>query len=278
MQLYLFELRDTVPKVLYDSMEYSLMAGGKRLRPILTMEFAGTKAKNHELALPLACAIEMIHTYSLIHDDLPPMDNDSLRRGKPTNHILYGENVAILSGDALLNYSFEIMLQNIPLRENEGYLKAMGIIANGAGPRGMIGGQVDDIKNESSDLTIEELESINNRKTGALLKSSVLAGAVYAKLEHNKIQLLERYSDLIGLAFQIVDDILDISGDASITGKETGKDTENNKITYPMVYGMEKSKKIVDDLYTEAIECLKKAEVENEFLIDLTGFICNRDY
>ncbi|SHE55546.1 polyprenyl synthetase family protein [Alkalibacter saccharofermentans] len=270
-------LEGKIPSELYKSMSYSLMAGGKRLRPVMLLEFSKFGSWDYKKAMPLACAMEMIHTYSLVHDDLPAMDNDDLRRGKPTNHKVYGENIAILAGDGLLNYSYETMIEGMA-SENPGYVLALREISRAAGVKGMIGGQVDDIKNEDVNIDIKTLDSINERKTGALIKASVLSGAYFSELDQDKIKNLEAYSDKMGLAFQIVDDILDVTGDVEKTGKKSGKDLENKKTTYPSVYGIEKSRKIVDGLYEKALINLKKAEADTEFLVKLTSFLCSRDY
>ncbi|HAE62028.1 MAG TPA: farnesyl-diphosphate synthase [Eubacteriaceae bacterium] len=271
------ELKGHIPEELYMSMKYSLMAGGKRLRPVMLLEFSKFGQSDYKGALPLACAMEMIHTYSLIHDDLPSMDNDDLRRGKPTNHKVYGENIAILAGDGLLNYSFETMLEGIE-DGHDGYLQGMRQISKAAGARGMIGGQVDDIKNEGISMNIQTLDSINSRKTGALIKASVLAGAFFSKLDDERVENLEAYSEKVGLAFQIVDDLLDVTGDEKKTGKRAGKDQENKKTTYPVVYGIEKSRSIVDELYQQALDHLRKAQADTEFIVSLTKFLCDRDY
>lgn len=268
------ELKGKIPTPLFESMEYSLLAGGKRIRPMLLLEMAGSM----EGSLPLALALEMIHTYSLIHDDLPAMDNDSMRRGKPTNHMVYGEQIAILAGDGLLNFAFETLLDGIPRSHADRYLAAMKIVAEAAGVQGMVGGQADDVQNEGNIQDIDTLESINKRKTGALIKASVMAGAIMVNKTKEQLKYLEQYSENIGLVFQIVDDLLDITGDASRTGKETGNDSKNNKITYPGFYGLGKTVKIVDELYHQSLDCLHKSGISNDFLVELTGFICNRDY
>ncbi|NTW72653.1 MAG: polyprenyl synthetase family protein, partial [Eubacteriaceae bacterium] len=219
-----------------------------------------------------------IHTYSLIHDDLPAMDNDDFRRGKPTNHKVYGEDIAILSGDGLLNYSFELMINNIPEGNERNYIHGVKAIARAAGCFGMIGGQTDDIKNENSGISIERLDSINGRKTGALIKASLLAGGYFSGMSPESLSQLEKYSERIGLAFQIVDDILDIVGDQEKTGKKAGSDSVNEKTTYPMKYGVEKSREIVQELHQEALVFLENSGLKSEFLDELTSFICIRDY
>lgn len=270
-------LEGAIPEGLYQSMEYSLLAGGKRIRPILLMETASLGPSSSK-AQPLALALEMIHTYSLVHDDLPAMDNDDMRRGKPTNHIQFGEPTAILAGDALLNFAYETIFDGLPDSASVGYLKAAALIARSAGPMGMVGGQADDVANEGQIHCIETLESINIRKTGALIKASVVGGALHAGLDQNQLIHLEKYSETIGLAFQIVDDILDVTGDAQRMGKGTGNDQENNKITYPEYYGLDRAKEIVDTLYEESLERLRQARANTPFLLELTGFLCQRDH
>lgn len=270
-------LEGAIPEGLYRSMEYSLLAGGKRIRPILLMETASLGPYSSK-AQPLALALEMIHTYSLVHDDLPAMDNDDMRRGKPTNHIQFGEPTAILAGDSLLNFAYETMFDGLPDDASAGYLKAAALIARSAGAMGMVGGQADDVANEGQIHRIETLESINIRKTGALIKASVVGGALYAGLDQDQLIHLGKYSETIGLAFQIVDDILDVTGDAQRMGKRSGNDRDNNKITYPEYYGLDRAKEIVNSLYEESLERLRKARAYSPFLLELTGFLCHRDH
>lgn len=278
LQKQLGTLKGAIPTQLYESMEYSLMAGGKRIRPVLLLEMAGLRQSDKSRSLPLAMAMEMIHTYSLVHDDLPAMDNDSLRRGKPTNHVVYGEQVAILAGDGLLNFSYETMLDGIPEQGIGPYIQAMRRIADAAGALGMVGGQADDIQNDAATQDITLLESINKRKTGALIKASVLAGAIMAGMDEKSLEKLEEFSEHIGLAFQIVDDILDVEGDEALIGKHTGNDLENNKITYPAYYGLEKAKEMVAELHRQSLECLRETGADTPFMVELTGFICHRAY
>ncbi|MFZ7120399.1 MAG: polyprenyl synthetase family protein [Eubacteriaceae bacterium] len=278
---YMDKIDGSVPMKLKESMKYSIFAGGKRLRPILLLETAKGFNKNIDNAIPLACAIEMIHTYSLIHDDLPSMDNDDYRRGKLTNHKVYGEDIAILAGDALLNYSFEIMTDYAQCLSGEllkNYLRALKEISASSGTKGMITGQVADIMNDSSDINIEKLNFINNLKTGALIKASVISGAIVQGVDNEILNQLTYFSEKIGLAFQIVDDILDVVGDSSKIGKNIGSDEKNNKMTYVNYYGIEKSKIIVEQIMNEAIEYLNNSKIKNSFLFDLTEFICKRDY
>jgi geranylgeranyl diphosphate synthase type II len=281
LHIYMDQLEEYVPQKLKEAMEYSLFAGGKRLRPILLLEISKTFGNNIENSIPLACGIEMIHTYSLIHDDLPPMDNDDYRRGKLTNHKVFGEDIAILAGDALLNYALEIMIDHSMRLSGENqkyYLKAVREIAKASGVGGMITGQVADIMNVQCDDDIATLEFINHYKTGQLIKASVLAGALVQGVSNKVIEELTSYSKKIGLAFQIVDDILDVVGDEKKMGKNLHSDEKNNKKTYVDIYGIQTSKSIVDDLRKKALEHLSVCGVENENIIELTKFICGRDH
>ena len=278
---YMDQLEDCVPLKLKEAMEYSLFAGGKRLRPILLLEMSKTFGNNIEDSIPLACGIEMIHTYSLIHDDLPAMDNDDYRRGKLTNHKVYGEDIAILAGDAFLNYAFEIMIDhsiNLSGNKQKDYLRAVKEITKASGVGGMITGQVADIMNIGCDVDVATLEFINYYKTGQLINASVLAGATVQGVSNEVIEELTNYSKKIGLAFQIVDDILDVVGDQKKIGKNLHSDEKNNKRTYVDIYGTQRCKIIVGDLRKEALEHLNVSGIENNNIIELTKFICGRDH
>lgn len=270
-----------VPEKLKEAMEYSLFAGGKRLRPIFLLEFSKSFGENIEKCIPLACAIEMIHTYSLVHDDLPAMDDDDYRRGKLTNHKVYGEDMAILAGDSLLSYAFEIMIHAslcLSGQEQINYLKAVKEIVGAAGPSGMITGQVADIFNGNESPNKETLDFINTYKTGALLRASILAGPIAQGASQDVIDELSEYSEKIGQAFQIIDDILDVIGEVEKIGKKIRSDEKNNKKTYVDLYGIEKSKEIVDQLIEEAFIHLKKCNVDNQNIVELTNFVCKREY
>ena len=228
---------DAENKLVVDAMQYSLFAGGKRLRPVLTLASAEMMGASARLALPYACAIEMIHTYSLIHDDLPAMDDDDLRRGKPTNHRVYGEGMAVLAGDGLLNLAYEIMLQDVLIqKEPKAFLLAMNEIAAAAGINGMIGGQTADLMNEGKQVTAETLGYIHRHKTGALLAASLTAGAYIAGADEASARKLNRAGHALGLAFQIQDDLLDLIGDEDIVGKSLGRDLEKGKLTLPVTH------------------------------------------
>lgn len=266
-------------KTIFEAMNYSLKAGGKRLRPILTLESCKIVGGKEEDAIPFAMAIEMIHTYSLIHDDLPPLDNDDLRRGKPTNHKVYGDAMAILAGDALLNYAFEIMLKSSIGKENpEKYLKAINEIAISSGVYGMIGGQVVDIESEDKKIDIKKLDFIHLNKTAAIIIGCMRAGAIIGDATEEQLENITKYAENIGLSFQIADDILDITGDEAKLGKKVGSDIDNNKSTYPSLIGLEESKKIANDLINEAKYKISKINGNTEFLHDLAEYIVAREY
>lgn len=270
---------DGYQSTIMESMNYSLKAGGKRLRPILTLEACKIVGGNEEDAIPFAMAIEMIHTYSLIHDDLPSLDNDDLRRGKPTNHKVYGEAMAILAGDGLLNYAYEIMLSSSLNKDNpEKYLRAIGEIAKSAGIYGMIGGQVVDVESENTLIPKEKLDYIHLNKTAAIMVGCMRAGAIVGNANEEQLEKVTKYAKNIGLSFQIVDDILDIIGDESKLGKHVGSDIENNKSTYPSLIGIEKSKEVATQLINEARENIKTLNGDYSFLDGLANYIIDREY
>lgn len=259
-------------KEILSSMKYSLTAGGKRLRPILLLAANNIFNGNELEALPFACAVEFIHTYSLIHDDLPGMDNDDLRRGKPTNHKVYGEGMAIIAGDGLLNSAFEIMLDDYIKANNYNRILAFKEIANGAGINGMIAGQAMDI-NPDLNLTKDMLNYIHEYKTGALINSSIKAGALIGGANDNDLKLLEIFGRNLGLAFQIKDDLLDIYGDSKTMGKPVGSDAKLNKLTYPNLYGEKESTKILKECHFNAITALEpfgdKAKLLGDIILEL---------
>ncbi|HCQ5556563.1 TPA: polyprenyl synthetase family protein [Clostridioides difficile] len=266
-------------KTVIEAMNYSLSAGGKRLRPILTLEACKIVGGNEDEAIPFAIAIEMIHTYSLIHDDLPALDNDDLRRGRPTNHKVYGEAMGILAGDALLNYAFEVMLAGSINKENpEKYLKAINEIAKGAGIYGMIGGQVVDVESENKQIEKEKLDYIHMNKTAAIMVGCMRAGATIGGANSEQMEEITKYAKNIGLSFQIVDDILDIVGDESKLGKKVGSDIENHKSTYPSLLGLDKSKEIAHNLIDEAKKSIEKLSDDVDFLNGLAEYIIDREY
>ncbi|OPX33941.1 MAG: farnesyl-diphosphate synthase [Desulfobacteraceae bacterium 4484_190.2] len=263
---------------LIKAMKYSLFAGGKRLRPILCL--AGTEAVGgtETDCLPVACALELIHTYSLIHDDLPMMDNDDLRRGKPTSHKVFGEAVALLAGDGLLTEAFNLMTRTDLTKDVAPLvmLKVISLISHASGYNGMVGGQVVDIQSEKKPLDFPLVEFIHTHKTGALITASVTSGAMLGRGDESQVRAITSYGRKIGLAFQVSDDILDIEGDSNIMGKKVGADQEKGKITYPSVLGLEKSKEIQSELVEEAIESLRIFDYAAEPLRRIALYIIER--
>ena len=267
-------------KTIFEAMEYGVTAGGKRLRPILMNETFQMFGGTGDVIEPFMAAIEMIHTYSLIHDDLPSMDNDSLRRGKPTVHAKYGEAMGVLAGDALLNYAYETALNAYDANTDVVRVtEAMRILARKAGVFGMVGGQVVDVEAEKKHLTMteEKLHFIYELKTGALIEAAMMIGAVLAGATEEQVSLIEGVADKIGMAFQIQDDILDIEGDETKLGKPIGSDEKNEKTTYVTFAGMEKSKEEVKRLTDQAIKELNSLPVHNEFLNELLNYLVYRD-
>ncbi|WP_139367517.1 polyprenyl synthetase family protein [Bacillus alkalicellulosilyticus] len=271
--------RLNAPKTIKDAMLYSLRAGGKRVRPILLLATLHGFNQDEEIGMDVACAIEMIHTYSLIHDDLPAMDDDDLRRGLPTNHKVFGEAMAILAGDALLTYSFQLIANSKnPYITPEMKVAIIEGLAKAAGPEGMVGGQVADIEGEGQSLTLEQLENVHHHKTGDLLSFSVKAGAILAKAEPDEIEALESFAKELGLVFQIKDDILDIVGDEKTIGKPVGSDTSNDKSTYPSLLTLEGAKAKLSEHTKAAKEYLYKVNMENSLLEAITDYIVERDH
>ena len=268
-------------KVIMEAMEYSLMAGGKRLRPMLMRETSRLFGDETEALCPFMAALEMIHTYSLVHDDLPAMDNDEYRRGRKTTHIVYGEDMGILAGDALLNYAFETVAA--ALTRNEGdwrIVRAFSVLAQKAGIYGMIGGQVVDVESEKTGQTIDRnrLDFIYRLKTGALIEASLMIGAILAGADEVSVARMQKAGAKLGLAFQIQDDILDVTGSFEKLGKPIGSDAENEKATYVTFEGLEQAKKDVERLSGEAIKILDEFEGEHTFLHDLFFYLINRDH
>lgn len=243
---------------LISAMNYSVFAGGKRLRPILCIAGAEAVGAEAHHVIPVACAIELIHTYSLIHDDLPVMDNDDMRRGKPTSHKVFGEAVAILAGDGLLTEAFHLMTHMDLTKRVDPLtlLKVIRLMAKAAGYEGMVGGQVVDIQSEEKEVDPSSLEFIHTHKTGALLATSVSSGAILGGGDEHQVKALTSYGQKIGLAFQISDDILDVEGDSQELGKNVGSDVQKGKTTYPATFGLKRSKKIQREMVDLAIEYL----------------------
>jgi geranylgeranyl diphosphate synthase type II len=259
------------------SMYYSLFAGGKRIRPVLALATAECVGGNIQDVLPAAVALELIHTYSLIHDDLPAMDNDDYRRGKLTNHKVFGEGYAILAGDGLLTYAFELLSSRMSFPA-ELQLRVLHEVAVAAGRLGMVGGQVLDLDGEGKDLTLSEIEDINRKKTGALLQVSVRLGAILGGGREDQIETLTRYAQALGLAFQIKDDILDIEGDSQILGKPVGSDQKNAKATYPFLMGLEKARECLHAQTSKALEALECFGERGRFLAQLAEYMKNRQH
>lgn len=265
-------------KIIYEAMNYTMLAGGKRIRPMLmeeTYRLFGGQAKVIE---PFMAAIEMIHTYSLIHDDLPALDNDDYRRGRKTAHIVFGEDMAILAGDALLNYAFEVAGQAlITYPDVPGIGRALYILAKKPGVSGMIGGQVVDVKLTGKALQEDELLYIYRCKTGALIEASMMIGALLAGASDEQVERIEQVARDVGLAFQIQDDVLDITGDSETLGKPVGSDEKNQKYTYATIHGVEAAKQEVKRLTDEAVGLLKQLPGENPFLLELLTYMINRE-
>ncbi|ADI01217.1 polyprenyl synthetase family protein [Syntrophothermus lipocalidus] len=266
------------PQVIHRAMHYAVFNGGKRLRPILVLESAQVVGKDLTRALPVACAMEMIHSYSLVHDDLPAMDDDDLRRGKPTCHKVFGEANAILTGDALLTLAFEIMTAcaELPGMEPRYVAKVVRETARAVGSLGMVGGQVLDLELEGKDTDFFTLKTLHSKKTGALFRACLRAGALLFGVEDERLQALTRYAENFGLAFQITDDILDVEGDEKITGKPVGSDEKKQKVTYPSLLGMDEAKKLAKSSVEEAVESLNVFGAEADFLRNLALYLLHR--
>ena len=266
------------PEKIYEAMRYSLLAGGKRLRPILCLATCELTGGTVEMAMPTACALEMIHTMSLIHDDLPAMDNDDYRRGKLTNHKVYGDDIAILAGDGLLAYAFEYVATQTKNVAAERIIQVVACLGRTVGATGLVGGQVLDLESEGkTDITAETLSFIHTHKTGALLEASVVSGAILAGASEADITRLSNYAQNIGLAFQIIDDILDITATDEQLGKTAGKDLQAQKATYPSLWGLEKSQAKAQELVDSAISQLSTYDAKAEPLRAVANFIVTRD-
>lgn len=274
---YIQPQKDLGQGKVFEAARYSAMAGGKRLRPALVLEFNKLCGGDMRSALPFACALEMIHTYSLIHDDLPCMDDDDLRRGKPTNHKVYGEAMAVLAGDGLLNLAFEtasdpMLLANISPQIQ---LHAIRTLSRASGMEGMIGGQVLDIEAETRAISLDELKTLQSLKTGALICAAAALGCIIGGADDKQFEAGQEYARCIGLAFQIQDDILDIEGDEAVFGKPIGSDSANNKSTYPSLLGLDKCKQLVHELSQQAVDALSAFE-DTGILIQLAWSLAER--
>lgn len=265
------------PQTLHRAMRYSTLSGGKRLRPVLVIAGAEAVGGTAEMVLPAACAVELIHTFSLIHDDLPAIDNDTLRRGRPTCHVQFGEAVAILAGDALFASAFELIARNVQTASAERVVKVLNLIAEASGTCGMVGGQMVDIESEGKKVDAGTLDYIHRHKTAALIRASVVSGAVLAGAQDWQITALSCYGEKVGLAFQIVDDLLNVTGDPRKTGKAVGTDAERGKATYPALFGVEASRQQAQTLVQEAIENLSPLGERATPLRVLASFIVERE-
>ena len=281
------QINVALEKILHDSqpsepivqaMKYSLMADGKRIRPVLCLAAAEAVGGKPQTVLPAACALEIVHTYSLIHDDLPAMDNDDLRRGKPTCHVAFDEATAILAGDALLTLAFQVLSSVQFTGENQasGWLKVIHIISTAAGYQGMIRGQMLDMASEGQHLTVNELKSMHALKTGALIEASLLCGALLADARKRQMKMLKTYARNIGLAFQVTDDILNVEGNPKEMGKAVGTDELREKSTYPAILGLETSRQFAKNLVEKALQALEIFDKKAEPLRGLATYIIDR--
>jgi geranylgeranyl diphosphate synthase type II len=276
------------PAIVAEAMRYSLVAGGKRLRPILCLAAAETvgapgadAAAARQLAMPAACAIEFIHTYSLIHDDLPAMDDDSMRRGRPTLHVVHGEGMAILAGDGLLTEAFALISREPPddaLVARK--LRTIEVIAAAAGPAGMVGGQALDLQAVGGEATVDAsaLRAMHARKTGALIRAAASSGAIMAGAHDRTVEAIEAYGSHLGVAFQIVDDILDVEGETFAIGKTAGKDAKARKPTYPSLFGLDKSRRLAADEISQALEVLRIGRLEDSPLGRIASWVLSRKH
>ena len=265
------------PEVIHQAMAYSVFAGGKRFRPVLCLAACEAVGGSWQQALDGACAMECIHTYSLIHDDLPGMDDDDYRRGKLTNHKVFGEGMAILAGDALLTYAFEILSNMDDGSNSTQILQIIKEVSRASGTAGMIGGQVVDILSEQEKPTADLLNYIHNHKTGALIEASVRMGAILGGANAEQLAALTQYARKLGLAFQITDDILDVVGDASKIGKPVGSDEKNEKATFPAFYGLEESRLMAKQTVEAAIAALEPFGQQGEILVQLAQYLLCRE-
>lgn len=265
------------PEKIWESMRYSVLAGGKRLRPTLCLEACKIISGNYENAIPTACAIEMLHSQSLIHDDLPCMDNDDYRRGKPTNHKVFGEATAVLAGDALLSFAPQIILQKTPqIVPRETLLKVLEEYLISAGASKLIGGQIVDIDSEGKQIEQATLDYIHQNKTGELFKLAIRSGAILGEANEKQLNALTLFAEKFGLAFQIMDDILDVISTLEELGKTPGKDEKHGKVTYVSFYGLEASKRLLYSLCKEACDILKSNEIESAVFTEIINSILNK--
>jgi len=267
--------KDNPQSIIYEAMRYSIFAGGKRLRPVLMLAVCEMCDGDIDEVIPFACAMEMIHTYSLIHDDLPAMDNDELRRGMPTSHVKFGEATAILAGDALLNKAFETVSEYNGANPQRA-IKAMNMLATSSGTEGMIGGQIVDMESEGKDIDLDTLRYLHLNKTGAIIRSSCTIGAVMGGGSEEEINAVDEFAKNLGVAFQIQDDILDVIGNEAELGKPIGSDAEEDKNTYVKLVGLEKSKEMAQEYSEKAKNALGIFGDKAQFLLKLTDYLTDR--
>ncbi|MDD3819614.1 MAG: polyprenyl synthetase family protein [Actinomycetota bacterium] len=263
------------PPVLREAMKYTLTCGGKRFRPVLCLLTAKSLGKDYRMVIPTACAIEFIHTYSLIHDDLPSIDNDDFRRGKPSCHRKFGEDIAILTGDALLTEAFNIVLK-YQVADDRLKIKVLNEISDASGASGMVAGQVADVYYTGKRIDKNKLEYIHRNKTGKLITASVRCGAILCGADESYLRKFTEYSENIGFAFQIIDDILDVDSDKKITRGERGNYSKKKKNTFPDMLGMEKSRKVAEEKINNAITAIKSMDIDYEWLIKIAKFLLTR--
>lgn len=269
-------LKPRYPEIIYEAMGYSVMAGGKRLRPMLMLAACEAEGGNEADVMPYACALEMIHTYSLIHDDLPEMDNDDFRRGKPTCHKQFDQGIAVLAGDGLLTYAFEVMLKKACESFEAKFVKAAEVAARLSGSCGMLVGQVVDVTSEGKEIDSQTLDYIHKNKTGGLIKIALMNGAILAGADDNKVKEYEAMGDKLGLAFQIMDDILDVTSSEEVLGKPVFSDEKNQKVTYVSMYGIEKAKQDYFELCKAVNEAAEKLGGKDGFLVKYCQNLVNR--
>ncbi len=268
-------VKDNLQSIIYEAMRYSIFAGGKRLRPVLMLAVCEMCGGDINEVIPFACAMEMIHTYSLIHDDLPSMDNDDLRRGMPTSHVKFGEATAILAGDALLNKAFETVSEYNGTNPQRA-IKAINMLAMSSGTEGMIGGQIVDMESEGKDIDLDTLRYLHLNKTGAIIRSSCTIGALMGGGNEEEINAVDEFAKNLGVAFQIQDDILDVIGNEEELGKPIGSDAEEDKNTYVKLVGLEKSKEMAKEYSEKAKNALGIFGDKAQFLIELTDYLTDR--
>jgi len=274
----LLPVRETFPSSLHQAMRYCLFAGGKRIRPALAFAAAEAVGGNPDLIVEEACALELIHTFTLIHDDLPSMDNDDFRRGLPSTHKVFGEAMAILAGDALQTEAFKILACGYTrgVHNAERIVKVMKILAEASGSQGIVGGQVVDLESEGKMIDQQQLTYIHSHKTGSLIAASVIMGGILGGASPEEIELLKRYGESIGHAFQIADDILDVEGSKEKLGKNTGSDQKKSKATYPSIIGMDESRKKLKEYYQRALDAIQSFDQQADHLRNIALYIIQR--